>query len=202
MFVVLWQTGLLHASTHTMRGCHKMFHTLTAHPSVEWWRQDTRRVVQCGGSVLFCVAQKPQMPPAEQKKIYRLLNSGCHSFHRPAPSIIFWKMFHRHLTSLSRPSALMQREHPRDFLFPPRLLVWLLSCSSRQSRRERVDCWGEERRGEGRSSLVTLSLGCCPCSLCVWGTAFASAESAAARQERGDGIFRNWMYVRKDTTNL
>lgn len=105
MFVVLWQTGLLHASTHTMRGCHKMFHTLTAHPSVEWWRQNTRRVVQCGGSVLFCVAQKPQMPPAEQKKIYRLLNSGCHSFHRPAPSIIFWKMFHRHLTwvSLVRP---------------------------------------------------------------------------------------------------
>lgn len=35
--------------------------------------------------VLF---QKPQMPPAEVRKIYTPLLSGCHSFHRPAPSII------------------------------------------------------------------------------------------------------------------
>lgn len=169
---------------------------------MEWWRQDTRRVEQRGGSVLFCVFVKPQMPPAEEKKIYRLLNSGCHSFHRPAPSIIFWKMFHRHLTSLSRTSALMQREHPEELPVSTQSPGLTPLLFSRQSRRERVDV--EVKRGEERGSrpFVTLSQGCCPGSLCAWGKAFASAESAAVRQERGDGIFRNWMQIRKDKTNL
>lgn len=51
----------------------------------------------------------------------------------------------------------------------------------------------KERRGE--SSSVRPSQGCCPCSLCAWGTAFASAESAAGRGKRRIGIIRDRMQL-------
>lgn len=63
----------------------------------------------------------------------------------------------------------------------------------------------EVQEGEDMEVLpppFTPAQGCCPCSLCVWGTAFASAESAAERGKRGNGIIRNCTQQSKDEKKL
>lgn len=156
-----------------------------------------------GGSVMslclfmhlwvLCVVWKSQTPPVEEKNIYRLLSAGCHSFPRASPIHHFLK----NLSSPSHMSLCLSDATPAlrafGFPFPPwRILscppYWAGSTGWKLS-------WGKERRGGGSGSSVTPSQDCCPCSLCVWGRAFASAQSAA---DGGNGLIRNCMQCRQD----
>lgn len=133
---------------------------------------------------LFVVCKKSWMPPVEEKNIYELLLSGWYSLHRPALSIIFWKMFHRHFTRVS------PQIHGNAILSQASWIAfsnWLASFSCARCG------GGEEARRllfnkmkRGKSSAFTPAPGCFPGSSCVWGTAFASAGWAAGTGERGN----------------
>lgn len=137
---------------------------------------------------LFVVCKKSRMPPVEEKKIYELLLSGCYSPHRPALSIIFWKMFHRHFTRVSpqiHGDAILRRGSWTAFS------SWLASFSC-------AHCGGGEearrlkfnKMKRGKSSAFTPFPGCFLGSSCVWGTAFASAGWAAGTGKEGMSLLK------------
>lgn len=138
----------------------------------------------------MCVVQKCQMPPVEEMMTYRaLLLPGCRSSRRPAPSIIFEKYFYLTCVSVFGPCWCNTSTEDFRFLFPAVLPVWILSTE----RERQAGCRKRRKERRGKSSSVRPSQGCCPCSLCAWGTAFALAESAAGRGKRRNGIIRDRM---------
>lgn len=101
-------------------------------------------------------------------------------------SLSHWSFYH--------PSVLMQHRrhapcirHRAPSTFPRSRQICVLSSSPLQAGERyggRVDGekrWRRKCRRErrGKSSSLTPAQGCCPCSPCVWGTACASAGSAA-----------------------
>lgn len=117
--------------------------------------------------------------------------AGCFWFpglSRASPVHHFCKTLHLNLTWVSVFGWRNTCSQDFRFLFPPVVPSLNPRLSSPLSRRERLDV---DLKKPGGS--VTPAQGCCPCSVCVWGTAFALTESAAGRGNMG--IIRNRMQL-------
>lgn len=71
--------------------------------SITGWRQDIRRGVQCGGSVLclFVFYKSLKCPPVEEKKNCTLLFLAVTPFTGQPHPLSYEKMFHHNLTRVS-----------------------------------------------------------------------------------------------------
>lgn len=170
-----------------------LFFTLSIHGTVRKGHEEDctvwRECLCLFKYVQVCFVQKSHLPPSGEKK-RRFTSFFCLAAipvtGQLCPSCSN-KMCH-YLTWVSILRLGSCNTSTGGFLFPLSLLVWILSYplnwAGQKVWRSR---WWKERRGEerrGESSSITPSQGCCPCSLGVWGTAFASEESAAVGAER------------------